>query len=521
MKEIFESNYNYDVVVIGAGNGGLSAAAYLAKNNKKVLVLEKHNLPGGCATSFVRGRFEFEATLHELCSVGDGLTDETSGNFRKIINKLYGVNIEWVVINELFRTISLNDNKYDVTLPANVKDFIEKMEQTVPGCYESVVNFIEMAKMIYDSINWVSNYKPVFSFYGKIKKLFKLKHFMKLVMIDTDTMLRIIGMPDKAREIIESYWIFIAVPSDSMSFAIYANMFYTYLMMKPCICHYKSHEISISMDNIIRKMNGDIWYNSPVKKIDIKNNVVYGVELTDGVYIKTKYVVANVHPHTVFLKMIDKNEIPIKERKLMNARTIAQCCLTVNLALNKSIDEIGLNGYDIFLTTTGNNRKQFEDNKTVESNHNVDIVSINNVIPDSTPKGTCSIQLSTYYPIDILEKIDKKDYFKFKNKLAERIIDDFENGIGIKIKDYIEEIVIATPETWARYINSPFGSVFGYLAQNWDGLFSRLQSIDLDKTIKNLRFVGGAGTQMDGYSSTFTNGLIQAKKVLQDLKKIK
>ena len=66
--EIIEDTY--DVVVIGAGNGGLSATAYLAQKGLKVLLLEQHNLPGGVATSFVRGRFEFETSLHELASFG-------------------------------------------------------------------------------------------------------------------------------------------------------------------------------------------------------------------------------------------------------------------------------------------------------------------------------------------------------------------------------------------------------------------------------------------------------------------
>ena len=61
---------HFDVIVIGAGNGGLTAAATTAKNGLKTLVLEQHNLPGGSATSFRRGRFEFETSLHELADVG-------------------------------------------------------------------------------------------------------------------------------------------------------------------------------------------------------------------------------------------------------------------------------------------------------------------------------------------------------------------------------------------------------------------------------------------------------------------
>ena len=60
----------YDVIVVGAGLGGLSAATRLAKSGLDVLILERHNLPGGYATSFVRGRFEFEVSLHELSGIG-------------------------------------------------------------------------------------------------------------------------------------------------------------------------------------------------------------------------------------------------------------------------------------------------------------------------------------------------------------------------------------------------------------------------------------------------------------------
>lgn len=41
------SNNKYDIVIIGSGLGGLTSGAYLAKQGKKVLVLESHNIVGG------------------------------------------------------------------------------------------------------------------------------------------------------------------------------------------------------------------------------------------------------------------------------------------------------------------------------------------------------------------------------------------------------------------------------------------------------------------------------------------
>ncbi|MDX1284712.1 MAG: NAD(P)-binding protein, partial [Draconibacterium sp.] len=59
----------YDVIVIGSGLGGLVAGAKLSKSGKKVLLIEQHSIPGGCATSFQRGDFTMEVGLHEM----DGL----------------------------------------------------------------------------------------------------------------------------------------------------------------------------------------------------------------------------------------------------------------------------------------------------------------------------------------------------------------------------------------------------------------------------------------------------------------
>ena len=55
----------YDIVVVGAGNAGMSAALQCQLAGKKTLLIEKHNVPGGAATSFVRGRFEL-ILIHTL-----------------------------------------------------------------------------------------------------------------------------------------------------------------------------------------------------------------------------------------------------------------------------------------------------------------------------------------------------------------------------------------------------------------------------------------------------------------------
>ena len=135
----------YDAVVIGSGNGGLAAAVRLAQAGMKTLLVEKLNLPGGFATSFRRGRFEFEASLHELNDFG---TAENTGDLRVLFDEL-GVTdkIEWLPIPDAYRVISRAE-KLDATMPFGVEAFIRKMEGYVPGSAKATRRFFDLAEEV-------------------------------------------------------------------------------------------------------------------------------------------------------------------------------------------------------------------------------------------------------------------------------------------------------------------------------------------------------------------------------------
>ena len=128
---------HYDVIVIGGALAGLSAALTLIKEGFKVLVLEQHNLPGGVATSYVRGGVEIEASLHEMCSIGS-ISNPLAG--RKILNE-YGVDVNWIKIPDSYRLLTPS---LDVRVRSGDEgDFSKPAEDIAKECAEQLRSMID------------------------------------------------------------------------------------------------------------------------------------------------------------------------------------------------------------------------------------------------------------------------------------------------------------------------------------------------------------------------------------------
>ena len=498
---------HYDVIVIGAGNGGLAAAATMAKNGYKTLVLERHNLAGGCATSFVRGRFEFEAALHELCDIG---YDERPRPVRKVFENV-GAYIDWQFERNCFRVIHRGDDPYDVVVRGGREGFVESIEAAVPGSRESVEKLMTLGQLTQEAMAYMDKVTIPFKFFGEYADVIKSGCY------SVETVMDQLGVPKKAQDIINTYWSYLGIPTDEMNAMHFLSMVYSYIVDGAAMPKKRSHELSLSLCKVILDNGGDIWYNAEVTDLlfDDKGKVC-GVKVGDKELFAAD-VFSNAIPNNIYNMIEGKYDIPERMLKLANAREIGLSLATAYIGLDCTAEELGIEDYTIFVTNESNPRLQEE--RSADGGFYI-VNCLNLVVPDSSPEGTCTLFFSMpLFDRDFPKDLTVEQYKKFKSDFVRKYIEDFEQLMGIDIRSHIEEIAIATPVTFARYLGTPKGAIYGYRTSGWDNVIMRAVFEPMDFTIKGLHFVGGHHTMGDGFSSAYITGANAANALIQQYKK--
>jgi len=412
----------------------------------------------------------------------------------------------------VFRAVVKGEDGYDVTLKSGVEAFCDSMEEAVPGCRASVHRLFELVPKIGEALAYITRKK------GKPNGLVMMtRHaeFMKVAAHSVEDVMKALDVPEKARNIINTYWGYLGVPTDELNCMHFLNMLNSYVVDGAAMPHLRSHELSSSLCKVILDAGGEIWYNSEVTEFLYREDGSVGGVVSGGKRLSAGEVISNIMPHAVF-NMSDQARIPATDLKLANAREFGISVATVYLGLDCAMEDLGIEDYTVFVMSDQSPRRQYED----RAKGSLYIVNcLNKVIPDSSPAGTCTMFFTVpIFGSDLPSDLKPEEYKRYKNDLAAKYIEDYERLMGIDIRSHIEEIVVATPVTFARYLGTPEGSIYGYKLSGWDNILTRISREKEEYTIKGLSFCGGHAVRGDGYSSAYVTGDAVGRRVAKRMK---
>jgi len=306
-------------------------------------------------------------------------------------------------------------------------------------------------------------------------------------------------------------WVYLGSSLDKLSFIDFSVFMYKLIFKKRAILKNKNIDMVLKMINRYQDLGGKIYYHSKVVEISDSGLNDKFIKTSDGKEYKCKEVICDVSKRYVYSNLIKNEDKEVN--KLENARTLAPNGVMVYLGLNKDYSSLGFKYYHYY---------QFQDINSVVGVKNMGNIyhgTIDAIIPNvvnefASPKNTTILVLKTSYFGDTFQKLNSENYIETKEKIASNMIEQFENTFNIDISEFIEEIEIVTPLNLANYINTPNGSIMGYMRKSYDNAIHRLISYE-DEKVPNIHFVGGSSIFGAGVHNAIYSGYYIAKKILE------
>lgn len=509
----------YDVIVVGGGVGGLSGALHAAKAGKSVLLLEQHNLPGGFATSFVRGEYEWVATVHEIFCID---YPNRPGPTRIMLDEL-GVDWEMLRVPENY-SIILPEEGIDCMVPTSIQGAIDTIEAAAPGNKKELTRYFKVCQQFYEGINYFNDTvnngtKP--SIKTMVTKYPYLLRYANKTVAEVDKDFK---FTDRCKDILYAYWCYLGPALDEETMVQWAYALYGYIDTGAYVPAHRSYDFVLSLVDAIRKAGGQVEMNCRVDKIHVKNGRIQGVSLYDGTFIKTHYIMSNTAAENVYHNLIEpKSEVPEFSIKKTNAMVNSCSAITLYVGLNKEAKEIGIDRYDYFIGTTMDTAKIHDDWYTLNPTEFVSAICLDNAVPGATGKGKCQLSITGLLMGEEWKKVTPENYFKIKDRMAKELLDMWTYGTGIDLTPYIEEVEMVTPETWSRYASAYQGQVFGYEMSPWNSLLTRNLAAkeEQKKEIHGLFYVGGPSNIGHGYGGSLKSGAQVIEKIEEEMEEDK
>ena len=496
----------YDVIVVGAGLGGITAGALLAKQGLSILMIDQQDRPGGSCTSFKRDDIVYDVGTAMIYGFG-----ETGFKpFRFIMNQLEEP-IDIVAQPTLARMTI--EGKQVVFWP-DLERFEDELGDMFPEERQGIRDFYRDLYGMYKNIvlrNEVivppSEFSPKQGLRSLMSSPIAMLKMQKLLTVSVQSLLDkyfhtkpIIDFFDK---LCSAYDYCTAAETPAV---LAATMFLDNHIGGVYYPAGGAQNLPNTMEKAFERDGGQMMYRQKVDEVLIQGEAAYGVRLTDGTEILADRIIADATVWNIYGKLVKPEHIAPERLAWVKSLVSTYPSMTMYMLVNAEAVPADAFPWEIFI----------ENRAVIDSS---DLTLYTNSLVDRTlaPDGQLVVMAIApnmlQWPAPDSLEYRSAAYQQQKSQEADRMLAQIEAHFP-GFRSHIRNIIVATPTTIERYLLKNGGAVGG--AKNMLGQ-QMLKRLHARSEWKNLYFCGDSTVMGTGAPATAVSGVGAANMVLRDL----
>jgi phytoene dehydrogenase-like protein len=451
----------YDVIIIGAGIGGLVCGCYLAKAGMKVLIVEQHHKPGGYCTSFTRKGFTFDAAAHSFGGYREG------GIVRK-------------VFDDFALSRKLRIDRYDpsdrITMPdGNTIGFWAENNRTI---HDFCVAFPDQCDQIRRFFAFLMCDEPA--------AFIPLRNLTFQSLLDqyftNEKLKAVLAFPILGNG---------GLPPSLISAYIGVRLVKEFLLDGGYYPQGGMQHFADALADVFRSLGGDLRLAARVGKIQVRNNAAAGIRLETGEFIGAGHVVANCDAIQLYTKLLGRRFI--KEGLALRLNAVVP-------SLSMFVLYLGIDHQASLAVSAGTNYwhlPHYDIDRMYHAATKRSPANVAEYMVRVSPDGRTLLAF-------VNAAYRTENYWrKNKEAMMSTLIEKIERQTIASLSKSIIYRDAATPETLRRYTLNHRGAAYG-----WAGLISQVGDPELRRPFKisGMSTVGHWSSQGMGIPSVVYSG---------------
>jgi phytoene dehydrogenase-like protein len=433
--------------VVGAGFGGLTAGALLAKAGRSVLVVERHDRPGGYGHGFRRGRRRFDAGVHLVGGIGPPQIGE-SGRLPGRVLAALGIEAPLVELDPCYR-VELPG--LEITAPAGVEAFLETHCSAFPSEEKGLRTLLQECVELRAETERAAERSAL---RGGMRPG---EDFPALLRYRRATLAQLLDAhlddPD-LKAAFAALWPYLGLPPSRASFLYFATMLLSYVADGASYCRGTFQTLAGLLASAIDDRGGEVLLRSTVRRIIVEGGRVAGVVLEHGQRIEAPVVISNADLRQTAFDLVGPGHLPARTLKRLAALEPSISAFVVYGAARLDFAASGV-GHETFYYATSDHEAAWR--RTLAGEPDWWTLTVPSLVDSAlAPAGEQVFTITTLMPYAPAER-----WRRDKEAHTERLL----AAADARIPGLREATVFAeggTPRTMERYTRNSDGAIYGW-----------------------------------------------------------